>query len=332
MFVKRWHRPVVYLLYFYATGLLVMSGAQVISGSTWWPIELFNWAIPFTITLSVFFLFLSLRLKRILLAGFFGVIILASFLNIRNVWADGANLPYRQTNTYLVMTHNAGNGLADPQNLVQALRNSGADIIGLQEITTIQADAIHRDLADLYPYRILFGDGIPGKGLLSKYPILSYEQLQFYPDRPDLMATIQLGDGELTVISAHPPPPRFHPNGIYMNAATRLQMDALLSVATRNGPVLMLGDFNMTTLSPDHLRMRMNGLVDAFQVSGQGAGFTLPMRWRRIPLLPMARVDYIWHSEHFHSVSSWIGDPTGSDHLPVFSEIQWKPTPAVTLH
>lgn len=331
MYRNRWNRLLIFFLVGYSAVLFVMFGAQAFVSTAWWPVDLFVWAIPFTITLSIFSLFLSLRLKRIVLAGFFGVILLASYINVRNVWADGANLPYRETSTYVVMTHNTGNGLADPQKLVQTLRSSGADIIGLQEITTAQAEAIDRRLADIYPYRILFGDGIPGKGLLSKYPILSYEQLHFYPDRPDLMATIQMLDGELTVIIAHPPPPRFHSDGIYMNAATRRQLDALLSLATQKGPVIMLGDFNMTALSQDHLRMRMHGLVDAYQVSGQGPGFTLPMRWRSIPLLPMARVDYIWHSDHFHSVNSWIGDPTGSDHLPVFSQIQWKPAQLAAL-
>lgn len=248
---------------------------------------------------------------------------MTSLWNFKGLWANRIGNTPQSGKTYVVMTHNAGNGLANSQELVDVLRSSGADIIGLQEINSSQVRAINQSLSDLYPYRILFGNGIPGKGLLSKYPILEYQQLNLYPDRPDLRASIQVQDGKLNIIVAHPPPPRIHSNGIYMNTATVSQIETLLDLATNGEPVIMLGDFNMTTRSTHHERLKRNGLVDAFQVSGQGPGYTLPMRYKNVPLLPMARVDYIWHSTHLTSVDSWIGSHTGSDHLPVLARIRW---------
>jgi vancomycin resistance protein VanJ len=319
-------------LWVYTLTLLLYLGNPVNVDRMVWPFRLLDWALPFTLAISVFFGLLSIRLKRWILAGLSGVIILASLWNMRGLWVDGIqNLP-ANGRTYTIMTHNAGNGLADPQPLVDVLRNSGADLIGLQEITADQANAIDKSLAGLYPYRIMFGDGIPGKGLLSKFPITNFKQLNLYPDRPDLLATIQLADAELTVIVAHPPPPRLHTDGIYMNAATQQQLYELIRMATHGGPVLMMGDFNMTTRSIFYTTLRRMGLIDAFEVAGQGPGFTLPLRWKNIPLLPMARVDYIWHTSHLVPLKSWIGENTGSDHLPVLAQLQWNWGAAQLVH
>lgn len=318
------HKVLLAFIWLYAAYLFVYAVQQISAVNLWWPFDLLNWAVPFTLAITIFFLLWTFRLKKWLLAGFLGVLLLASIWNVRDLWGNGPTFVDPQQKSYLVMTHNTGNGLADPAALVEVLRQSGADIIGLQEITEQQAQSIQKQLAFEYPYQLLFGAGIPGKGLLSKFPILNHQQIELYPDRPDLVATIKLDNSELTVIIAHPPPPRIHSDGIYMNAATRQQMDTLISLATHGGPVLLLGDFNMTTRSILYARFREHGLVDAFEQAGTGPGFTLPKRWKNIPLLPLARVDYIWHTQHLQPVRSWIGQPTGSDHLPVLARLQWQ--------
>ena len=62
-----------------------------------------------------------------------------------------------------VMTYNVGAGLAAPLRLVEVLRQSGADIIGLQELAPEQGAAIDDRLCDGYPHQVLHPTGIPGK-------------------------------------------------------------------------------------------------------------------------------------------------------------------------
>src|SRR5689334_6982267 len=109
---------------------------------------------------------------------------------------------------FTVMTYNVGNGLARPERLAQVLAASKADIIGLQELTIAQEDALRTELWRVYPYQVLHGAGIPGKGLLSRYPVTCSEKLELFPHRPDLLATLEVGGRELKLIVAHPPPPR----------------------------------------------------------------------------------------------------------------------------
>jgi endonuclease/exonuclease/phosphatase (EEP) superfamily protein YafD len=222
---------------------------------------------------------------------------------------------------FVVMTHNAGNGLAPPATLAAVLRAAGADLVGLQEITAVQATALERDLADLYPHRVLYGEGIPGKGLLSKFPLRDVERLRLYPDRPDLRATVEMDGAALSVIVAHPRPPGFHWNGFYMNAHSLAQVAALIRLATTGAPTVLLGDFNLTDRARLYAEIRRAGLIDAFRAAGQGPGWTLPTRYFRLPLTPLLRIDYIWYTAHLRAAAAWVGRDSGSDHLPVLARM-----------
>jgi len=48
------------------------------------------------------------------------------------------------------MTCNVGNGRARPERLIPMIRDSGADLIGIQELSDDQAEAITNQLAEDY--------------------------------------------------------------------------------------------------------------------------------------------------------------------------------------
>ncbi len=83
------------------------------------------------------------------------------------------------------------------------------------------------------------------------------------------------------------------------------------------GPVLAMGDFNMTERSEDHALIAQR-LTDAYEMIGRGLGHTFPA-WLTFPIglplpFPALRRDHIWHSAHFRAVSARIGPSAGSDH------------------
>jgi len=230
-----------------------------------------------------------------------------------------------------VMTYNVGAGLADPGRLVAMLRDSGADIIGLQELAAAQGEAISELLREEYPHQALYPTGIPGKGLLSRFPMRESELLELHPGRPDLQAIVAAPSGELMVVVAHPPPPRFGRNRIVHSSLANEQITRIAAVATRGTPAVLLTDFNRVGWQAAYRQLRQSGLIDAFGAAGRGPGFTLPTRlshlaYRGHPLgevsiPPLLRVDYVWHTEHFRTLDSWIGHNAGSDHLPVLAEL-----------
>jgi len=230
-----------------------------------------------------------------------------------------------------VMTYNVGNGLAAPERLARLLRALGADLVGLQELAAPQADVLATELRSLYPCQVLVPGGFAGKGLLSRYPITSHEQLALYPARPDLRAVVDVDGVALGVVVAHPPPPRLVGRRVAFDAASLAQLDALARVAVAHAPSVLLGDLNMTPRHPVHARLRAAGLADAFAVAGRGRGWTLPRRLgharfqhrlQGLPLRPVARVDYIFYTRGLEATAAWLGDDGGSDHLPVLARLE----------
>jgi endonuclease/exonuclease/phosphatase family metal-dependent hydrolase len=179
---------------------------------------------------------------------------------------------------------------------------------------------------------VLHATGIPGKGLISRFPVRESELLELHPGRPDLQAIVAAPGGELTVIVAHPPPPRIGRNRIHQAALADQQISDIAIVATRGQPAVLLTDFNRVGWQAAYRQLRRSGLIDAFGTAGRGAGFTLPTRFSHLayrghllgelPLPPLLRVDYVWHTAHFRALSSWIGDNAGSDHLPVLAALE----------
>jgi vancomycin resistance protein VanJ len=233
---------------------------------------------------------------------------------------------------FTVLTYNVGNGRAHPARLADMLRASGADIVALQELNHLQAQAIEESLTVEFRYRAMFPGGFAGKAILSRYPILRSEQLHLTDVRPDLLAALDLGDRALTVISAHPPPPLPAPLRMRFDAKTTAQIRSLTAIAQQSAPAILLGDFNMIDTHSEYANITSTGLKDAFKASGRGRGHTLPRRvgpWKRnqwlngmirwVPLPPMFRIDYVWHTKHLRSLDCWVGRDAGSDHMPVMA-------------
>jgi endonuclease/exonuclease/phosphatase family metal-dependent hydrolase len=230
-----------------------------------------------------------------------------------------------------VMTYNVGNGLAPPARLVEFLRRADTDLIGLQEVDAAQAAAIASELAEDYPHQVLAGTGFSGRGLLSRLPIVEHEQLHLSPERPDLRAVVEFGGQTATILVAHPPPPRLSRQGMVFDLTTIRQIEQLAVTAVETAPAVLLGDFNMTTGNPIYAWLESLGLVDAFTTAGVGRGVTFPVRLGKtrrvnhrlswVPLPPMARIDYIWHSGNLTSLAAWVESGAGSDHRPVLARL-----------
>jgi vancomycin resistance protein VanJ len=239
---------------------------------------------------------------------------------------DGCAASSDECVSVTVMTANCGSGLADPDSLAETLRASGADLIGLQELSTEQADRLESELADLYPHQALYPLGFEGRGLLSRYPITSHQL--FYPEKeylPYLIAAVDLNGTPLTAIVYHTKPPVFLVQGLETRLLPEWPIDRWLVETTQNlAPTVILGDFNTVDQSDKYRCLRQAGLTDAFRTAGWGFGATFPARadgWRSLPDLPLLRIDYIWVTGDIEVSRAWVGKETGSDHLPVQAEL-----------
>jgi vancomycin resistance protein VanJ len=224
-----------------------------------------------------------------------------------------------------VMTYNVGSGLAEPDGLVEMLRASDADIIGLQELSEEQATVLERELQDEYPYRALYGLGFKGVGLLSRYPI---QELLFRRrgTMPYLVAALDVGGSPLTVIVYHLKPPVLVVDGFKSRYIQRNTGSDLILTAVEHAPAIVLLDFSTGDQSENYAQLRRAGLRDVFREAGYGLGPTFPAchgGWRNLAAFPLVRIDYVFVTEELDATRAWVGPNAGSDHLPVLAELFW---------
>ncbi len=229
---------------------------------------------------------------------------------------------------FTVMTFNIEYLNVSPDDLVNLLRYSEADVIALQELADEQVVAIEKDLSSLYPCQFLQGGGIPGIGLLSKYPCRDTETFYLYAQAmPYLEATLEIDGHDVTLLNAHPPTTA----GVYSyrsNPHIAEEYKRLLDRIQPDSPFLLIGDFNTTDQSDNYTLIQSTGLSDAYRQAGWGLGLTWPAG-RYGSLIPTwvpetNRLDYIWYSDDFIALDAWTGERTNSDHLPVFAELSWN--------
>ncbi len=219
-----------------------------------------------------------------------------------------------------VMTYNTGNGVARWGELERAIRESGADIVAIQESVAEEVPLYRRDLSDLYPYQVFHGSGLAGIGMLSRYPIQDEGLKYLASSRPYLVVFLEIGGRTLTVISAHPlvimGPGADQADG-------RADYAMMAELAVEQGNTVLAGDLNLTDQNEGYAALMTRGLKDAHRESGFGLGLTFPRRLRSRWSTPVIRIDYILTTPDMQPVETWVGEDGGSDHLPVLARIAW---------
>lgn len=94
---------------------------------------------------------------------------------------------------------------------------------------------------------------------------------------------------------------------------------AVADQCARRGSSLVAGDFNSTPNSPFIREWMKRGLQDCQREAGAGPGFSFPVAgsFRGIPIGPLVRIDYIWHTADLECLAIEVGAAGGSDHLPL---------------
>ncbi|MBN2004321.1 MAG: endonuclease/exonuclease/phosphatase family protein [Anaerolineae bacterium] len=224
-----------------------------------------------------------------------------------------------------VMTSNINGFRDDADPAVAAIRESQADVVAIQELNLLVAEAIRRDLSVEYPYQALAPDeSAYGLGLLSRYPLTATGVA--LPGRwlgvPQVYA-LDFAGTRVVVINFHAIPKGDTFEDITFTAREReFQVRELAAfVAATPYPVIALGDLNV---SDQNMAYAILGdtLTDAWREAGWGFGHTR----HTISPVPvpewLARIDYVFHSGNWQTSAAWIGPWDGvSDHRPVAARL-----------
>ncbi len=181
-----------------------------------------------------------------------------------------------------------------------------------------------------YPYRVRRpGNPVDGLVLLSRYPI---QASGFVPGTAEdaagpraIWADVAMpGGAAVRVVAAHPPNAALWGGSqarVYDSRRRDVEIQAihafLAPTLAQGGPLLLLGDFNVTEREPAYADLSA-GLINAQQAAGRGWGRTWrPDRVKRwVP--PLIRIDYLLTSPTVRPLTVTV-DCTlrGSDHCLV---------------
>ncbi len=224
------------------------------------------------------------------------------------------------------LSYNLGNDKTNAGALVNMLLDVDADVVALQELTVTQADRLQADLIEQYPHQLLLGMGIPGIGLLSKYPFDSAEIRYLVSDQPYQYVVLNINGSQIGVYNLHPPPQLTEVRTATLGWASE---DLALFVAETDVsqmPHIVIGDFNVTDQSHDYQKIIGMGLLDAYHQAGRGFGFTFPAQpGTTLPIIPpLYRIDYVFHTPDFRAADAYLGPDAGSDHRSLIAHLMWN--------
>lgn len=195
---------------------------------------------------------------------------------------------------------------------VALLDATDADLVVLQEVTAKLRGRLRKLTKPRYPY--LIGD--IGIVILSKIPVLASGQVDGanadgLARKPVLLWTRFDVEGfAFELIGVHPAFP-FRPRDQVADTDALIQF-----VRSREGPLLVAGDFNLTPWSWGLRRFTRETGLKRFNTLRP----TWPVR-RLIRLVPLVPIDHVFASCAFKRLRVKIGSSAGSDHLPVVADI-----------
>ncbi len=218
-----------------------------------------------------------------------------------------------------------GSKAVDPRTLEALVRESGADVVALQE----WPEAGESSLGDWPGWH---RHAAPGLFLASRFPVLRVSELgedSYGPEGSVARYDLDTPAGEVHVFSLHLASPR---EGLYeavhegragaaevvANSARRREQSEYVArhAGDAGVPVLLAGDFN-TPPESALFRDVWGGYADAFAEAGWGWGYTFAGG------KTLVRIDHVLAGEGWRCAGCWVGPDVGSPHRPVLADLVW---------
>jgi endonuclease/exonuclease/phosphatase (EEP) superfamily protein YafD len=287
----------------------------------WWPLELCtHFTAHYFIALLAGTAF-SAWFKFKKAAIVFGAVALYNFALIAPLYwpvAAPLNAP-KSDRTVRVMTANVFLRNTDHDRFLEIVRETSPDVLVVLELTSQWLASLEALDAD-YPHRVARPRGGSfGIGMWSRLPPDELELREIGPaEVPSIYARFDVAGRRLYVIGSHSLPPVSAEHSTLRNA----QLHALAELAASlDGPVVMLGDFNITSWSP-----MFHDMLAVSKLRDSRRGFGIQATWPS-ELCPFGiAIDHVLVSPEVAVRRRTIGRDIGSDHRPVVVDLIVPPS------
>lgn len=256
-----------------ATIACLLGHDSYVGGSAWWAIRL-----PVLVLAALLMVRALTRRSRLLAVLAAPTLVIGASDLITSSLSSAQAPPGPLTAPLSVVSHNLlfrGNSLSES---IAGLRDAGADVIALQEVTTGDAERLQLELAATHPHIVTAAqDGPYGFAIFSRLPIDDVSIVRVGSAQPIAQCvTVSTSAGPVPLCNVHLSaptkalrnfalPPDF--DGLQRNAERRtLEWSFVARELDRRGPSrgIALGDFNSTEAEPLYRAIRRDW-VDAFR-------------------------------------------------------------------
>lgn len=234
--------------------------------------------------------------------------------------------------------HGTGtDGQLDLERTARVIRESGADIIGLQEVDVHWGDrsnfqnqvALLAEMLDMNYFWAPIYDLDPpesgrprreyGLAVLTEYPIVRSENHEIARLSPLLGPDPQMAPGfPEVVVNVRGVKVTFYATHLDYRgdpSVREMQVEDMLDIIDADsGPTLLVGDLNAPP-EAEELAPLWDEFDDAWDEQGTGSGYTFPADD------PVKRIDYVLTSSSVETDSVEVVDTQAADHRPVVADL-----------
>ncbi len=215
-----------------------------------------------------------------------------------------------------VFTANLLDENPDATEIAQEVRDSGADIVLLEEFGRHNREVFEAtDVLDAYPYQLEFEQDSPfGALLASKLPFVD-SALVDVGGLTMPSAVVETAIGPVGVICVHTNRPV---SSAEIGGWTAQHAALARRVRERTMPLIFAGDFNATTSHRPFRDLLGAGITDANRARGKGLSNSWPND-RAFP--PLIRIDHVLSTAEMVPLRVRNGNGNGSDHVPLIVDL-----------
>lgn len=221
-----------------------------------------------------------------------------------------------------VMTYNVNYGGPGADLAVEAIRESGADLVCLQETNGRWESLLRATLSEQYPHMLFRHEPMAGgMAVLSRQELR--EVAYVLPEGgwfPGWVLEAQTPAGPVQVVAVHLHPPLNERGSVSASAyfttqdIRRGEIQAIWGHVQPGRPTLVMGDFNEPDNGAAVRYLQEQGLTDALR---QFDRQTDTWRWRSGLVSLQSRYDHILYSRQLECYHAAVLNRGASDHLPV---------------
>ena len=270
-----------------------------------------------------------------------GIPVLASailILPLVGLLGAGTLDPAPETGPVRYMSYNlhqafGTSGEMDVGAIAEVIDDSGATVVGLQEVARAGLLNANTDLVHLlgerlgWEHAVFFGttDPVWGNAILSRYPLGEAER-RLLPrvgtpyQRGYLAAPVETPEGDVLFISTHlqhinDPDVHDEDPEADLYPVHHEQLAVVIEEWAGRQPAVLVGDLNARPGWRQVDELLEAGWVDAWAEAGSGDGFTSNAAD------PSYRIDYVFHTPDMSTVDVAVIDSQASDHFAVVADI-----------